>query len=63
MKVNHAEYLLKVGEKHRKEFGQFFTHPLVAKFMVKWVLNSEQKTLFDPAFGLGAFLAPIANDR
>lgn len=63
MKVNHAEYLLKVGEEHRKEYGQFFTHPLVAKFMVEWVLNSEHKTLFDPAFGLGAFLTPIANDR
>ena len=62
MNFDQAEYLLKVGEQHRKEFGQFFTHPMVAKFMVEWVLKSGQKTLFDPAFGLGAFLVPIDND-
>ena len=62
MKFDQVEYLLKVGEQHRKEFGQFFTHPAVAKFMVEWVLKSGQKTLFDPAFGLGAFLVPIVND-
>ena len=62
MQVNQAEYLRSVGEKHRKRYGQFFTRPEVAEFMVWWVLKSGQRTLFDPAFGLGAFFAPVADD-
>ena len=49
------EYGQQVGDAHRKSFGQFFTHPKVAEFMVRWVLGSGGKTVFDPAFGLGAF--------
>ena len=56
------EYLRSVGEKHRKRYGQFFTHPEVAEFMVRWVLKSGERMLFDPAFGLGAFCDPIADD-
>lgn len=44
-----------VGTDHKKKHGQFFTHPSVADFMVGWVLKSEFKSVFDPAFGLGAF--------
>ena len=51
------EYGQQVGDAHRKSFGQFFTHPRVAEFMVRWVLGSGGKMLFDPAFGLGAFRA------
>ncbi len=60
MQLDHTEYSLKVGGKHRKKFGQYFTHPLVAQFMVEWVLESGKNTLFDPAFGLGAFLTPVS---
>ena len=42
-------------ENRRRALGQYFTHPKVADFMVRWVLGSGQKALFDPAFGLGAF--------
>ena len=49
------EYSQHAGDAHRKAFGQFFTHPDVASFMTKWVLSSGKKSLFDPAFGLGAF--------
>ena len=49
------EYLQHVGDTHRKVFGQFFTPPDIASFMTKWVLSSGKKSLFDPAFGLGAF--------
>ena len=59
-----AGYLEQVGTAHRKRFGQFFTHPAVAKFMVRWALGSEGGSLYDPAFGLGAFLhAAVANRR
>lgn len=48
-------YLDTVGETHRKAFGQFFTHPKVADFMVRWVVDSKYRHVHDPGFGLGAF--------
>ena len=54
-------YIEQVGDSHRKELGQFITHPSVANFMVEWVLKSGQSSIFDPAFGLGAFYSPIAD--
>ena len=62
MQVNQAKYLRSVGEEHRKRYGQFFTRPEVAEFMVQWVLKSGQRTLFDPGFGLGALFDPVADD-
>lgn len=50
-----AIYCSEVDIVHRKRFGQFFTHPAVASFMVNWVLLSKSRSLYDPAFGLGAF--------
>ena len=49
------DYLDTVGENHRKAFGQFFTHPKVADFMVRWVADSKNRHAHDPGFGLGAF--------
>lgn len=40
---------------HRKAHGQFFTPKKVADFMLNWVLLSGIKSVYDPAFGLGAF--------
>ena len=62
MKPFSIQYLKKVGEEHRKTYAQFFTHPLAAKFMVNWVLQSEERVLYDPAFGLGAFFEPVSSD-
>lgn len=56
------EYTQYVEDDHRKSFGQFFTHPNVAEFMTSWVLASGQSSLFDPAFGLGAFYESIPKD-
>ena len=56
-------YFQKIDSSHRKKFGQFFTHPNVAQFMTEWVLGSGQKTIYDPAFGLGAFYLPIQNRK
>lgn len=45
-----------VGYEHRKKYAQFFTPAAIAKFMVEWVAKgSSSKSIFDPAFGLGAF--------
>ena len=49
-------YITMVGAGHRRRFGQYFTPPAVASFMRNWVLASGIPSLYDPAFGLGAFL-------
>lgn len=51
-----ARYLETVGDTHRKATGQFFTLPVVANFMVRWVLQSGVVGIHDPGFGLGSFL-------
>lgn len=48
-------YLRTVGDDRRKALGQFFTHPKVARFMARWVMDSPNPEIHDPAFGLGAF--------
>lgn len=55
-----TQYIQLVGESHRRNFGQYFTHPTVANFMIDWVLESGQNQLYDPAFGLGVFHDPIS---
>ena len=55
MIFNTDSYIGAVGDAHRKNFGQFFTHQKVADFMISWALDSGVPKLFDPAFGLGAF--------
>jgi adenine-specific DNA-methyltransferase len=47
-------YENKTSPGHRAKFGQYFTPPSVAEFMVKWVSDGAG-TLFDPAVGTGAF--------
>lgn len=50
------KYVAAVGDLHRKKFGQFFTEQRIARFMADWVLSGNSSiSLFDPAFGLGAF--------
>jgi len=56
MTFDPIQYCRTVAEDHRKGMGQFFTHAEVADFMVRWVLASGVSELYDPAFGLGAFL-------
>jgi adenine-specific DNA-methyltransferase len=56
-----TKYIQLVGDSHRRNFGQYFTHPTVANFMINWVLESGQNQLYDPAFGLGAFHHPISS--
>lgn len=56
-----TEYIQLVGDSHRRNLGQYFTHPTVANFMIDWVLDSGETQLHDPAFGLGAFYHPISS--
>lgn len=48
-------YSTSIKAGHRKKHGQFFTENRVARFMVNWILQGKSSTLYDPAFGLGAF--------
>ena len=57
-----SAYLERVGIEHRKRYAQYFTHPAVADFMVKWALGGRSTSLYDPCFGLGAFLRPVVGD-
>ncbi len=56
MGVDASRYAAIVGEEHRRRFGQYFTPPAVARFMVDWALGGGAKSIHDPGFGLGAFL-------
>ena len=56
-------YTSAVGFDHRKCLAQFFTPPVIAKFMVNWVLSgSGTRSVYDPAFGLGAFFDNAPSD-
>lgn len=39
----------------KKALGQFFTNPVIARFMAKLVLSNNPQTLLDPSVGMGAF--------
>ena len=61
--LNRDEYIEIVGVLHRKRFAQFFTPPLIAEFMVSWVLGGVNNSeVYDPAFGLGAFFDATPKD-
>ena len=58
-------YIAKTSLEHRKNYGQFFTPPLVADLMVKWISLNRPKNILDPAFGAGVFYesaSKILND-
>lgn len=59
--MNPQEYLQTTDFSWRQQRGQFFTPPAVADFMVEWLLQKPCRTLFDPAFGLGAFATAAWN--
>jgi adenine-specific DNA-methyltransferase len=44
---------------HRRKFGQFFTPGRIADLMVSWILQDRPQSIFDPAFGLGAFFDAV----
>ena len=39
----------------QKQFGQFFTDPLIARLMVRWAIKNHAKNFLDPAVGPGIF--------
>jgi len=57
--MHELEYTLKTPINHRKDCGQFFTPPSVARLMAKWITKDDPKSILDPAFGLGVFYDAI----
>ena len=53
------EYTKSVTLSYRKELGQYFTPPIIANLMSKWVLQNNPEHILDPAFGLGIFFDSI----
>lgn len=49
------EYIGSVSFEHRKKYGQFYTSHKIATLMVDWVMKCNPSTIYDPAFGMGAF--------
>jgi adenine-specific DNA-methyltransferase len=54
-----SKYIERTNIQHRKDYGQFFTPPSVARLMVKWVMKDNPETILDPAFGLGVFFDEV----
>ena len=61
--MHEAEYLRDTPIQHRRDYGQFFTPPLVSRLMVQWVLKAEPESILDPAFGLGAFYDEVIRNN
>ncbi|MBU2545200.1 SAM-dependent methyltransferase [Patescibacteria group bacterium] len=58
------QYLDTTSIEHRKKYAQFFTPPLIADLMVKWLLgNKDLKQILEPAFGLGIFSRMLLKKR
>lgn len=53
------KYSAKVGHKHLKAMGQFFTPAKVAEFMCRWA-GKNAKTMLDPAAGNSVFLRQMS---
>ena len=51
-------YSKKVGICHLKQYGQYFTPPLIAEFMSKWVAEGATSVL-DPAVGNSIFFKNV----
>ncbi|HEX7348362.1 MAG TPA: N-6 DNA methylase [Rhodanobacteraceae bacterium] len=63
MNIEFVQQQYVADRAHRDRFGQFFTPPFVADFMVRWVLAGGSAELFDPAVGAGAFQAAALERR
>lgn len=55
-KIDCEQYILSVGNEHRKRYAQYFSPLPIACFMRNWICQGKTNVeIFDPAFGLGAF--------
>lgn len=59
--INQSENIFKktADPERRKEYGQFFTPPVVAKWMAKWVTAKNPKKILEPSIGLGSLAGAV----
>jgi adenine-specific DNA methylase len=50
-------------ESEQKLRGGFYTEPLIASYLVKWIKGSKPKSILEPSCGDGAFLRAIEEQR
>jgi adenine-specific DNA-methyltransferase len=60
---NDVEYDKRVSPAHRKRYGQVFTPESVADLMADWILQSNTRTILDPALGTGMLVTPCLRKR
>jgi adenine-specific DNA-methyltransferase len=48
------------AERSRKSRGAYYTHHVVADFLLRWAIGSGRETVLDPSFGGGVFLLAAA---
>jgi adenine-specific DNA-methyltransferase len=60
-KINQSEEVFKktANPERRKEYGQFFTPPVVARWMAKWVTVNHPKNILEPSVGLGSLAGAV----
>ena len=59
MEALEKRYTNYVTNDHRKKYGQFYTIDKIADFMVAWIIENNPLTIYDPAFGMGAFYRSV----
>ncbi|OGU14095.1 MAG: N-6 DNA methylase [Ignavibacteria bacterium GWB2_35_12] len=57
--MHESTYIDEIPLNHRKDYGQYFTPPNVARIMANWIMKHNPQTILDPAFGLGIFYDEI----
>jgi adenine-specific DNA-methyltransferase len=57
--MRESKYISETPLSYRKDYGQFFTPPLIAHLMALWVMKDNPENILDPAFGLGVFYDEI----
>ena len=57
------KYYENVSEEKVKKLGQYFTPEKIASFMRNWILESDPKSILDPAVGNGIFFREIDSNK
>lgn len=59
--INQSETIFKktASLERRKEYGQFFTPPIIAAWMAKWVTANHPKKILEPSVGLGSLAGAV----
>ena len=60
--IQEKKYTESTSKEHLKRYGQYFTPPDIAAFMINWV-SSDAKTILDPALGNSIFFKQLKDSK